>query len=333
MSKLTDSRKILFKGVLLSLLFGHLSQASVAVTNVGCPNISVSSLENSTSFFEKVLDFRSVKKEEDVSNIVRSAPGMPKNSNARSLRLTLGDECIELTEYKNPKGADFIKDSHGNDLWFEHIAIVVSDMDKAYARLKDARVRFVSNVPQTLPEWNKNASGISAFYFRDPDGHYLELIHFPTGKGQSKWQGHNDRLFLGIDHTAITVANTERSLAFYRDHLHLRVAGGSENYGIEQEHLSGVFNAHVVITSLRADSGIGIEFLEYLSPAGGRESPSKFKISDIPVWQIVMDVSSKESSEDNILSWRTIREDDHKKAEIAWMKDPDGHVIRVVKKN
>jgi catechol 2,3-dioxygenase-like lactoylglutathione lyase family enzyme len=333
MSKFTSSRKILLKGVLLPLVFGHLSQASAVVANVGCPNISVSSLEKSASFFENVLDFKSVTKEEDVSHIVRSAPGMPKNSNARSQQLTLGDECVELTEYKNPKGADFIKDSHGNDLWFEHIAIVVSDMDKGYARLKDARVRFVSNVPQTLPEWNKNAAGISAFYFRDPDGHYLELIHFPKGKGLGKWQNHSESLFLGIDHTAITVSSTERSLAFYRDKLHLRVVGGSENYGIEQDHLSGVFNAHVLITSLRGDSGIGIEFLEYVSPSGGRETASNPRISDIPVWQIATDVETPDISEDKTFSWQTIRPDTNKIVKIAWLKDPDGHVVRLVKRN
>lgn len=316
MNKFASNWKIRLQSVLfLSVLFGHLSQASITVTKVGCPNISVSSLENSISFFEKVLDFKIGEKEKDVSDLVRSAPGMPKTSNARSVQLALGDECIKLTEYQNPRGADFIKDSHGNDLWFEHIAIVVSDMDKAYARLKDAKVRFVSNIPQTLPEWNKNAAGISAFYFRDPDGHYLELIHFPTGKGQSKWQNHADRLFLGIDHTAITVSNTERSLGFYRDQLHLHVVGGSENYGLEQEHLSGVFNAHVLITSLRADSGIGVEFLEYLSPSGGREIPSHSKISDISTWQIGMESTGPTDTS----SYNT-----------TWLKDPDAHVVKLI---
>jgi catechol 2,3-dioxygenase-like lactoylglutathione lyase family enzyme len=304
----------LWAGIFLFVLFGHSSPASVTVTNVGCPNISVSSLEKSISFFEKTLDFKLMRKAEDVSLLIRSAPGMPQNSSGHSVRLSLGDECIDLTEYKNPKSAEFAKDSHGNDLWFEHIAIVVSDMDKAYARLKDARVDFVSNVPQTLPEWNKSAAGISAFYFRDPDGHYLELIHFPTGKGQSKWQNQNDRLFLGIDHTAITVSNTKLSLAFYRDQLHLRVVGGSENYGIEQEHLSGVFNAHVLITSLRADSGVGIEFLEYLSPRDGRSIPSSWKINDLPVWQITLESKAVDST----------------RSKVIWQKDPDGHLLKII---
>jgi catechol 2,3-dioxygenase-like lactoylglutathione lyase family enzyme len=37
------------------------------------------------------------------------------------------------------------------------------------------------------------------------------------------------RLFLGIDHTAIVVSDTEASLKFYRDVLGMTVAGESEN--------------------------------------------------------------------------------------------------------
>jgi catechol 2,3-dioxygenase-like lactoylglutathione lyase family enzyme len=48
------------------------------------------------------------------------------------------------------------------------------------------------------------------------------------------------KLFLGIDHTAIVVSNTEVSLRFYQDVLGLKVAGASENYGTEQEHLKNL---------------------------------------------------------------------------------------------
>jgi catechol 2,3-dioxygenase-like lactoylglutathione lyase family enzyme len=57
-------------------------------------------------------------------------------------------------------------------------------------------------------------------------------------------------LFLGIDHTAIVVWDTEASVKFYRDLLGLHVAGESENYGTEQEHLNNVFGAHLRITAL-----------------------------------------------------------------------------------
>ena len=174
----------------------------------------------------------------------------------------------------SPRLADrFRLDSRSNDLWFQHIAIVVRDMDQAFEKLRALKVQFVSTGPQTLPPSIKAAAGIKAFYFRDPDQHNLEIIYFPPGKGDPRWQEKTDKLFLGIDHTAIGIANTEASLKFYRDLLGLRKAGESENFGTEQEHLNQVFGAHLRITGMRAASGPGIEFLEYLTPRDGRARP------------------------------------------------------------
>ena len=63
-------------------------------------------------------------------------------------------------------------------------------MDKAYAQLRAHKVKHVSTAPQTLPAWNKDAGGIRAFYFRDPEDHVLEIIWFPAGKGDQRWQKH-----------------------------------------------------------------------------------------------------------------------------------------------
>ena len=87
------------------------------------------------------------------------------------------------------------------------------------------------------------------------------------------------------------VADTERSLGFYRDTLGLQVAGGAENYGTEQEHLNNVFGARLRITALRAAKGPGVELLEYLAPRTGRPMPVDTLASDDWHWQINMDVS------------------------------------------
>jgi catechol 2,3-dioxygenase-like lactoylglutathione lyase family enzyme len=137
-----------------------------------------------------------------------------------------------------------------------------------------------------LPEWNKNAAGIKAFYFRDPDGHFLEILQFPPDKGNAKWHRDTNKLFLGIDHTAIVVADMDESLKFYRDKLGMRVVGNSENFGFEQEHLNGVFGAHLLITTLHADQGPGVELLEYLSPTDGREAASDTRPNDVAHWTI-----------------------------------------------
>ncbi|MGH7410521.1 MAG: VOC family protein, partial [Candidatus Methylomirabilis sp.] len=79
--------------------------------------------------------------------------------------------------------------------WFQHIAIIVADMDRAYRVLRQDKVQHASSGPQRLPDWNKNAAGIRAFYFKDPDGHALEILQFPPDKGDPKWHRPTDKPF------------------------------------------------------------------------------------------------------------------------------------------
>jgi catechol 2,3-dioxygenase-like lactoylglutathione lyase family enzyme len=210
----------------------------------------------------------------------------------RVVTLRLGEELLELTEFLVPRGRPVPRDSKGNDHWFQHIAIIVTDMDKAYGWLRKHKVEHASTGPQRLPDWNKNAGGIRAFYFKDPDGHFLELLQFPPDKGERRWHGKIDKLFLGIDHTAIVVADTDRSLKFYRDHLGFKVVGESENHGPEQERLNHVFGARLRITTLRAAKGPAVEFLEYLSPRDGRKMPADTRANDLWHWHIRLETNA-----------------------------------------
>lgn len=199
-------------------------------------------------------------------------------------------------------------------------------MDAAYARLREHKVLPVSTAPQTLPAWNQGAAGIRAFYFRDPDNHNLELIYFPAGKGDPRWQQKADALFLGIDHTAIAVADTDASLRFYRGTLGLRVAGESENYGPEQEHLNHVFGARVRSTGLRAPKGPGIEFLQYLTPRDGRAFPADAQPSDILHWQTALIVQSAEPLARSPIDIAKLPLGGRR---AALVRDPDGHALQL----
>jgi len=232
-------------------------------------------------------------------------------------------------------------DSRSNDRWFQHIAIIVSDMDKAYAWLRQNKVEHASSGPQRLPDWNKNAAGISAFYFKDPDEHPVEVLQFPPDKGLEKWHRPTDKLFLGIDHTAIVVWDTDASVKFYRDLLGMRVAGESENYGTEQEHLNNVFGAHLRITALRGANGPGIELLEYLAPRDGRPFPSDEQASDVVHRQTILlapnaDGAARQlhSSRVNFVSSGVVGNQTgqlgFKKAFLV--RDPDGHAIEIEEK-
>src|SRR6266487_5737057 len=262
---------------------GLAQSPQVAVESVG---MTVSDMNRSVAFYS-ALAFQKVSEVEVLGEQYEHLEGV-FGARMRIVRMQLGNEFIDLTEYLTPRGRPIPADSHSNDLWFQHIAIVVSDMDKAFEKVRALKVQFVSTGPQTLPASIKAAAGIKAFYFRDPDQHNLEIIYFPPGKGDPRWQETTNKLFLGIDHTAIGISNTESGLKFYRDLLGFRKAGESENFGTEQEHLNQVFGAHLRITGMRASAGPGIEFLEYLSPRDGRSRPSDVHANDIVHWQTMI---------------------------------------------
>jgi catechol 2,3-dioxygenase-like lactoylglutathione lyase family enzyme len=264
--------------------------AAIAVESVG---MTVSDMDRAVDFYTSVLTFEKTFDRELSGREYELLTGV-FGARARVVGLRLGAEVIELTEFLAPRGRRIPADARANDLTFQHIAMIVSDMDRAYSRLRQHGVPHASSGPQRLPDWNVNAGGIRAFYFRDPDGHFLEVLQFPPGKGDARWHL-GDRLFLGIDHTAIVVGDSDRSLALYRDVLGLRVAGTSENYDIEQEHLNNVFGARLRITTLRAPAGPGIELLEYLAPRDGRPAPTDLKANDLAHWQTTLTTSGAEA--------------------------------------
>ncbi len=302
---------------------GHESSA------VGPVVMVVGNLDRQLDFYTRVLPFTIESPVTPHPPAVDAKPATPAAA-SRSALLRLGDEQLRLVQFPTAGSRPIPTDSRSFDHWFQHIAIIVSDMDRAYERLRQHKVRHVSTLPQTLPDWNRNAAGIRAFYFSDPENHVLEILAFPPGKGAAKWHRHptdapgaTNPLFLGIDHTAIVVADTDRSLAFYRDVLGLRVAGTSENWGTEQEHLNQVFGARLRITTLRADAGPGIELLEYLTPPGGRPLPSGALPTDLLAWRVVL--RGTEGASNAVASPAVSSPDSSRLG-----RDPDGHLLEFV---
>ena len=306
-----------------------------AVAMVG---LTVSDIDRSIEFYTKVLDFTKVT-DNEVAGPAYERLGSVFGVRLHVVRLRLGGEYLQLTEYVAPQGRPAPEDARSNDRWFQHVAIIVRDMDSAYARLRRFKVRHASTGPQLLPATIPNAAGIRAFYFRDPDGHPLEVLQFPPDKGDPKWHAPTDRLFLGIDHTAIVVTDTRASLAFYRDVLGFRVAGESMNFGTEQEHLNNVQGARLHITGLRAPAGPGIEFLEYLTPRNGRPYPADERPNDLVHWQttiLVPDVAAAAAAvrrgRFRIVSPGPVELPDTALgfSRGILVRDPDGHAVQLV---
>ena len=314
-----------------------LSAAAAAQLRVDSIAMTVSDLDRSVDFYTKVLTFEKVAEWEVDGDAWEHLTGV-FGVRMRGARLKLGGEAIELTEFLAPQGRPAPVDQRSNDRWFQHIAIITGDMDAAYRHLRAHRIRHASSGPQRLPDWNPNAGGIRAFYFRDPDGHALEVLSFPEGKGDAKWHGSDKRLFLGIDHTAIVISHTEASLMFYRDQLGMKVAGESENYGPEQERLNNVFGARLRITALRAASGPGVELLEYLAPRDGRPYPPDEKANDLIHWQTRFAGTSADDAARTLRAARsplvssgvvTLPANGSGRSKSFVIRDPDGHAVEI----
>ncbi len=319
-------------------LAAQIAAEASPVMSVDSVGMTVSDMDRAIAFYTKVLTFEKTSDVEVWGDAYERLEGV-FGLRMRVVRLKLGDESIRLTEYLAPRGRPIPADSRSNDRSFQHVAIIVSDMDRAYDRLREHKVEHASTGPQRLPDWNPDAGGIRAFYFKDPDGHVLEVLQFPANKGDPKWHHATDRLFLGIDHTAVVVAETDRSLRFYRAILGMRIAGESENYGIEQERLNNVFGARLRITTLRTAAGPGVELLEYLAPRTGRPAQSDSAANDVWFWQTRLVTTNVEAVTQRLRAGRAAFVSPGIVAlpdkllgfrQGIQVRDPDGHAMEVV---
>ncbi len=298
--------------------------------------ITVKDLNRSIEFYTKVLPFQLTGTEEFYGTEYETLLGK-FGIRFKVAHLKLGNEQIDLIDYLTSGGRSVPETQKSNDLNFQHIAIVVSDMEKAFAQLQKNHVEFVSTAPQTLPLSNKAAAGIMAFYFHDNDNHNLELIYFPKGKGNPKWQQTNGKVFLGIDHTAIGISNTTTSSSFWIQTVGFEKKGESHNVGTEQAHLNNVKDAELHITGTSAGKGPGVEFLEYVKPGAGEPYPANTQCDDLWNWITMVQCDDaealfkklKESNAGTMVSDEVVTIQNKKQFII---RDTDGHAVWFIQK-
>jgi catechol 2,3-dioxygenase-like lactoylglutathione lyase family enzyme len=312
---------------------------AVVATSVGSIGFTVSDMDRSVSFYRDVLTFK------QISDVEVDGPEYDRlwgifGVRARVVRMQLGEHQLELIEFLSPPDVRPIPvPSYSNDLWFQHFAIVVRDMEAAWEQLRKHHVRQISPRPQTIPVSNAAAAGIKAIKFRDPDGHNLELLWFPEGKGNPTWHRSGTDVFLGIDHTAMTVRSTESSIKFYRDLLGMTVAGATLNMGTEQEHLDSLPGARARVTGMRPQMGPpGVEFLEYELPTVGRPMPADSHPTDLWHWQTTLVVPDLDAAAAVLRATTpfvssgvvTLTDQTLGFTKALLVRDPDGHVVQLV---
>lgn len=257
-----------------------------------------------------------------------------EGAQARARPFRLGEEMIELLAF-TPRGAAYPADIGCNDTRFQHVAIVVADMETAYLRLCGCPgwTAITTPAPQRLPA----ASGaVTAFKFRDPEGHPLELIAFPPDNVPPRWREapHRHGPCLGIDHSAIVVSGMAPSVAFYQQVLGFSVGSGTLNRGREQEQLDAVPGAVVEVTALNpgAENSLHLELLCYRSPERLRGRPAALRSNDIAATRIALEVDDLPALEHRLaaadvrfISAATVALRDDRPALL--IRDPDGHAL------
>jgi catechol 2,3-dioxygenase-like lactoylglutathione lyase family enzyme len=344
------ARRVLLAAGLVALLLawphggGAQTRRSGDVQRLEMIGFTVADVEREANFFENVLRFEKVADFRVVGGEYDTLQGV-FNANMRIVHLKLGEQMVELTQYVSPPtGRPIPVPSYSNDGWFEHMAVVVDDMDAAYRILQRNNVQQISAHPITIPPSNVGAAGIEALKFRDPEGHDLELIHFPPGKGSAYWHKPSNRLFRGLDHTAMTVGSTEKGVAFYRDLLGFSVGGVTLNTGSTQAVLDNLFNDTCLVTPMLPPAAPPhIEFLQYKTPPGGRPMPIDTRANDLWHWQTTLvtdDIAAlverlRQAGEVQFITPDVVAIPREAQAQLGFKKavmvrDPNGHALRLV---
>ncbi len=283
---------------------------------------TVADLGRTEAFYRDALGFAAVAPPEPVPEPILAALGLAGTA-ARRLQMRLGGEILAFLAF-DPPGAPY-PEVGANDPVFQHVAIPVRAMEPAAARLIAHHPASISTGgPQTLPA---SSGGVTAFKVRDPDGHPVELIHFPGGAPAQRWRD-APGLFLGIDHSALSVTDLDRALAIFRDALGFRLAERGLNRGAAQARLDGLPDPEVDVLALEP-AGAGtphLELLHYRRPAAP-PGPAPYGPRDRATSRLVLAVRDLGAAADALAgAGCPVR----RATGAAYAEGPDGHGMLLV---
>jgi catechol 2,3-dioxygenase-like lactoylglutathione lyase family enzyme len=252
-------------------------------------------------FYRDVLGFAAEAAEQAISGEEISLLGLHGTGRRNILRL--GRQTVSIEQF-DPPGRPYPPGAGAACLSFQHLALVVADMAEAYQRVR-GETAISEAGPQHLPA---SSGGVHAYKFRDPDGHPLELLQFPQSARPKRWQGKRAtgrQIGLGIDHSAISVADADASAAFYAA-LGLTQGARSFNCGPQQNSLDKLRDAEVTVTPMQPVMATPhLELLGYRMSRGA-ETPV-LQADDVAATRIV---------------WLG--------SQIAVLRDPDSHLHQIV---
>lgn len=224
--------------------------------------LNVADMARSAAFYTEALGFQVLEMGREGSDEQAALLG----GRFESQTLSLGVARLELTRFFEGS-IPYPAHSRANDLWFQHFAICTPDIEgRARAVTRLGGEPITQGPPQRLPA---TSGGVTAYKCRDPDGHPLELLLAAGGGGHDGTRAAKTHDSATLDHTALSVADTNRAIAFYQDVLALDVDADHINTGIEQDRLDGLTDVRVRVVSLKTEPpGPHLELLGYEAPRG-----------------------------------------------------------------
>jgi len=302
----------------------------MAVTKLIRVSITVADLPGTAAFYRDQLGLKVGPEQTLGDSAWNSLLGLDAGTTARAIDVTLGEHVLKLVAF-DPPGHPYPTERASNDQWFEHVALVTGDITAVWQRLERRSPGVITKGdPVLLPP---NTGSVTAFKFRDPEGHPLELIFFPKGVGDPIWQQTSGTGILGYDHTAISVVDVDRSVAFYTNLLGFHVGGRSLNQGPEQDRLDGLTACQVDVVALQPANVATphVELLHYRTPRG-RTRAAEVKANDVASARQVHKVDDLDALVGRLEAERiafvspgVVTLKDGGKA--ASIRDPDGHMI------
>jgi len=302
----------------------------MAVTQLIRVSITVANLAGTAAFYRDQLGLKVGPEQTLGDSAWNSLLGLDAGTTARAIDVTLGEHVLKLVAF-DPPGHPYPTERASNDQWFEHVALVTGDITAVWQRLERRSPGVITKGdPVLLPP---NTGSVTAFKFRDPEGHPLELIFFPKGVGDPIWQQTSGTGILGYDHTAISVVDVDRSVAFYTNLLGFHVGGRSLNQGPEQDRLDGLTACQVDVVALQPANVATphVELLHYRTPRG-RTRAAEVKANDVASARQVHKVDDLDALVGRLeaegiafVSPGVVTLKDGGKA--ASIRDPDGHMI------
>ncbi len=303
------------------------------VTRLIRVSITVADLAGTAAFYRDALGLE-VGPERSLHDPAWNALlGLRPGTRARACGIVIGQQALDIVAFE-PPGRPYPPERTSDDQWFQHLALVCGNIVQVSRRLEARHPGVITRgSPVHLPP---NTGGVTAFKFRDPEGHPLELISFPAGVGAPLWHEMSADGILGYDHTAIAVMDLERSLSFYSGLLGLRVAARSLNQGLEQDELDALAHCEVDVRALEPTvvATPHVELLHYRTPRG-RTLPAAPNANDVAAAIQVHEVDALDPLVGRLeaegvlfVSPGVVSLDNGGKA--ASIRDPDGHMLLLV---